>query len=331
MEGELETTEEEVSGYVERLSIGGTDAGAIMGLSRWKSNVDIWHRFYDLMQEVERIPQPDNDHTRGGRRMEPIIRGMYEERYGVQILLPDTIFCDRLGIPRHANLDGVIMPVNPLGTSNPGVFEAKYLGPNTFPATLSNGLAPDYYAQVQHYMSATNLGWAGYAILSKEGYEGENFDPDEHFHTLVVERDQGFIDAMELAEQTFWNGYVMNGLCPALLTDPMVECPKVGRLGEDWIDRSEFLELVRSREGVSTEMKLLEHQKKLLDEKIKAAMGDTQVVLLGKGKVSYKWGSSLTFPKESQAALQADFPEIRLQSYMKKNTSRSLRISGKLP
>lgn len=314
--------------YVHRLSIGGTDTGAILGLSRWKSRADVWHRLYDLANEVERAPEEENDSIRGGRRTEGANRDLFEQRHGYVVSLPDTMFCDRLGVPRHANLDGLIEAVDERGD---GVFEAKYLGPNTFPATQRDGLAPDYYAQVQHYMDVAGLTWTGYSVLSKEGYEGEEFDPDEHLHTFFVERDPEFILRMQEEQVRFWRDYVEAGVCPEPLPGALVECPRVGRVGEDWTDRMEFVELLRRRARLEDEIRVLTHSKKLLDERVVAAMGDVQVVLVGKGRVTYKYSTSKTFPKESQQALQRDFPEVPLEQYRKVNTSRTLRVSGKLP
>lgn len=329
---QLETLEDgDNSGYVALFSLGGTDAGAILGLNRYKNNVDVWHRLYYLRHGMtEDMVQADNPRMARGRLAEPVIRNMWRERHSdLQLEEPRTFHCDRLGFPRHASVDGVVGPARP---SLAG-FEAKCMGESTFATTLRQGLDHSYYAQVQHYMSVTGWDWFAYAVLNGDAWEGPNFDPEEHLHTFVVDRNPTFIELMEAAEREFWMEFVEEEVQPAPIYEasPQVRAlvPPVGREGEDWSHRQDVRDLVEKKARLDEEIRILNHQKKQVEDTIKEKLGDTQLVLLGGLRVSYKWSVSRTFPQSSRAALQEDHPEIDLSQYENVSRSRSLRVSGR--
>ena len=58
--------------------IGASETAAILGLSRYKSAVDV---YIDKTKEII-SPRPDSAASKRGRRLEPIVLDMYEEQYG---------------------------------------------------------------------------------------------------------------------------------------------------------------------------------------------------------------------------------------------------------
>ena len=122
-----------------RRGIGGSDAAAVLGYSRWHSAYDVWRSKID-----DTATDADNESTRRGSRREPELIQEYSNVTGKQVYsAPHLIQPDYSYV--CANLDGII----------PGerVIEAKT-------ARRSDGwgdegtedIPIDYYLQCQHYM-----------------------------------------------------------------------------------------------------------------------------------------------------------------------------------
>jgi putative phage-type endonuclease len=69
-----------------RNSIGGSDAAAILGLSPWKTEMDVW---LEKMGLVEEIPDPNRDFLLDlGKAMEPAIATLYVRETGRGLIVP---------------------------------------------------------------------------------------------------------------------------------------------------------------------------------------------------------------------------------------------------
>ena len=64
--------------------IGGTDAAAILGLSPWKKPIDI----YAGKVNPGAQPELDKECLYWGSALEPIVRGRYAQRFGVEVTAP---------------------------------------------------------------------------------------------------------------------------------------------------------------------------------------------------------------------------------------------------
>ena len=131
-----------------RRGIGGSDAAAVLGYSRWHSAYDVWRsKIDDTVTDADN----GNESTRRGSRREPELIQEYSNVTGKQVYsAPHLIHPDYSYV--CANLDGII--------PNERVIEAKT-------ARRSDGwgepetedIPIDYYLQTQHYMLiATALG-----------------------------------------------------------------------------------------------------------------------------------------------------------------------------
>jgi putative phage-type endonuclease len=64
--------------------IGGTDAAAILGLSPWKRPIDIYAGKVNPQDQ----PELDKEMLWWGSALEPVVRGRYAERFGVEVTAP---------------------------------------------------------------------------------------------------------------------------------------------------------------------------------------------------------------------------------------------------
>ena len=148
-----------------REGVGGSDAGAILGLSKYNSPLSLW------MEKTGRvIPDAlDNEAINFGNDMEPLIRHelfpkYLHKNYDVAAVIRDPDFMWRAenGI-QQANVDGWVYLETPLnGFEGLGGLEIKTGSSYVLKdwGGRDGDEVPDtYYAQVQHYMDVFAIPW----------------------------------------------------------------------------------------------------------------------------------------------------------------------------
>ena len=197
-----------------QMGIGGSDAGAIMGLNIHKKRYDV---FRDKMSH--QLREFSNAAMRFGSVFEPYILDYIRPRYNETIEPGDD-----LGTLHHidrtwqiANIDGLLTQQGaPTGVG----LEIKTCAHSRH-HYWRDGVPPMYNAQVQHYMSV--MGWDRFdvwlCVTMKDRKESlRQYDCAEDqtsfarqlidrclIERYVVHRDETFIHKMNTAERTFWD------------------------------------------------------------------------------------------------------------------------------
>ena len=209
--GEMETDE-----WLERRRsfIGGSDAGAVMGLSHYGSPLTVYMEKKGMAQIEE------NDAMIRGSIMEPYIRELTQREFpNIEVEAAPFIFQSRENPFMGANVDGFVfvdpeqqkeLPLSPDHITNKclglGIHEIK---------TSQDGYGftedeiPDaYYAQIQHYLSVTGLPWAILTVY----IIGKN-----KIRHYPIMRDETFIARLIAAEKEFYDNYLEPGVMPAAM------------------------------------------------------------------------------------------------------------------
>tara|TARA_R110000765_G_scaffold350992_1_gene440975 strand:+ start:1045 stop:1971 length:927 start_codon:yes stop_codon:yes gene_type:complete len=177
----------------ENPSIGASQSGAVLGLSKWATPYDVWHELVHGFQAKE-----DNLTFRLGRELEPIIRALFMEETGLKVVNDNKIRISNHYPYITTNVDGMVV-----GEKVPIEYKTT--------AMEWDGEIPDqYFAQLQHQMYVTNTKYCYFAILSL-GFKKE----------LIIqryERDDIFIDNMVKELVNFWENYVVKKTPPPLVT-----------------------------------------------------------------------------------------------------------------
>lgn len=167
-----------------------SDAPAIMGVSPWRSQFDIWKDKLGLLPPLE-----DNHAMQRGRELEPRARALYEDLYGHKVT-PDVIFHGSIPY-MGASLDGYNKD---LGI----VLEIKCPGREDHLRAKDGKVPKKYIAQLQHQMEVAgvdNLIYFSYTeIADFESKDGKKID----YAIVVVDRDQDYIDEMLACYEKFW-------------------------------------------------------------------------------------------------------------------------------
>lgn len=173
--------------------IGGSDAGAILGLSKWKSPLDV---YLDKIGSAE--DTPDSERMYWGRTLEDIVAAEYEKRSGNKVRRNNRIIAHKDHDFILANLDREIVGKN-------GILECKTSGYSPDWGELGSTDIPEYYlAQVYHYMAVTDAEFADVAVLIN----------GNDFRIYHIPRDQEIIDHLVEKEVEFWNDNVMAKVQP---------------------------------------------------------------------------------------------------------------------
>lgn len=178
--------------------IGGSDAGAIMGLNKYASPLTI----YLSKKNVEGFK--GNAATEWGHILEDPIRKKAAEELGIEIISVPGMYTSN-DIPyMNANLDGLCHAENQVTIGGEtveglGGFEIKT---SSRGEGFSEDEIPDsYYCQVQHYMAVTGLNWFILTAFFMDTKRAKHY---------IIKRNDDFIYTQLIpAEKNFWENFVM--------------------------------------------------------------------------------------------------------------------------
>lgn len=171
-----------------RTGIGGSDAGAILGISPWTSALELWEQKRGIVQD-ERVP---SERMVWGTRLERAILQGYEEDEGVKLRKTGRRF------HRHAEHPFVVG--HPDAIADDRIVEAKAVGflDERWGEPGSEDVPIHYYSQLQHYMMLTGRPRADLAALVG----------GRELRVYVVPAAPAFQEALLLEERDFWRRVV---------------------------------------------------------------------------------------------------------------------------
>lgn len=293
-----------------RKTIGGSDAGTILGFNPYQSSYTLW-----AIKTGRLTPEDisDKESVRLGHDLEQYVADRWTEATGKK-LRKDNNFVYNDEYPfAHVQADRLVV-------GERAGFEAKTTSDYRKLQKLQNGDFDDiWYAQCVHGMAVTGLDkwYLGVLVFGRGFY---------HFE---IERDQKEIDALMQAEKEFWTEYVEKNVPPAPDgSDSTTDT--VAALYPD-SDGSEC-DLTAYEQWLEERM-ILDHQindlKRLKDEADNRVKDYMMASVRGESphyKVSWCEQVRSTFDKTS---FQIDHPEIDLAKYYNKTKSRVFKVTMK--
>lgn len=180
-----------------RRGIGGSDVAAIIGISKWRTPLDIYN---DKTEEGEPADgqEDDNPSMEWGRRLEPVIREKYADATGFRVSKPEAMFVNTDHPFMIADVDGIC--------EDGRILECKTARSGKDWGEEGTGEIPQYYqTQVQHYMAVLGAPVCDVAVLIG----------GSDFRIYTVRRDQELIDLLIQDEEEFWEKHVVPGIPPA--------------------------------------------------------------------------------------------------------------------
>ena len=286
--------------------IGGSDAAAACGLSRWKSRLMLY--LEKTGTEAEDI---DNEAMYWGRMMEPILRKEFAGRTGFTVQEVPFMFACREYPWMLANIDGLV--TEPDGSK--ALLEIKTAsGFKT--KEWENGLPQEYFIQIQHYLCVTGLPKAYVAVLL-----GGN-----QFRWEPVARDEETIRILTALEAEFWT-YVERGVQPPVdeqSADALAVLYPKSDSKNGGILPAESDNIVKAYLEVKQALEELKKAQDGYENQLKSLMKSSASAVTPNGYI-VKWQSTTTNRLDT-ARLKKEHPDIA-QEYSTQTTSRRFSIT----
>lgn len=283
---------------VRKRGIGGSDAGAAVGLNPYKSRLALWLEKTGRDAGMPRIDPHDDSHPAyWGNLLEPIVAAHYSRRTGHKVRRVNAV----LQHPDHpwmlANLDREVV-----GTPDVQILECKTTGING--ARLWKDGVPDYVQlQVMHQLAVTGKQAADVAVLIG----------GQELQIHRIERDEAVIEQLIDLERQFWYFVEADRAPPADGSDSAeqaLRCLFPQDSGQV-LDLSQDLELSAVfSDLVAVRQKLDQYGEREAQckQQIKQRMGDASRAIFESGEVSWKRSKDGT--TLDLARLQAEQPTL---------------------
>ena len=170
--------------------IGGSDAAAAIGLSRYRSPLDVW---MDKTGRAEPKDLSDNDAVRWGTILEGPIADYFAERHPeLKVRRRNATYVSKSATFMLANIDRLLTDKD----GNKGILEVKTAG-HYMDKDWQDGPPLEYYTQVSHYLAVTGFSFVWVAVLIG----------GRDYREYLIERDDGDITRLIELERKFW-GFV---------------------------------------------------------------------------------------------------------------------------
>ena len=286
--------------------IGGSDAGAVIGLNPYKSAYTLWAEKCGSIQ-----PFDGNITTEVGSYLEEFVAELFTRETGKKVRRKNATLVNDLYPFACANLDRVIVGEKAfleIKTTNSLPLMKKLRSSEEFPDA--------YYAQCVHYLAVSGLEKCYLAVLVN----------CRELLTYELERDEDEIAALMAAEKEFWEEHVLTGKEPAIDGSESTAATIEALAGESTDDEVDLTPLADELRHWQTLKELSDDTDRAMEQiknKLRAYMGDA-----GRGdcagfKVRYQSQERRTLYKK---ALAAEHPEIDLGRYEKTTSSRPMVI-----
>ena len=290
-----------------RTGIGGSDAGAIMGVSPYKGAFSVW-----ADKQGKLPPLEDNEAMRQGRDLEDYVARRFAEASGLRVRHEYSMLRSVEHPCMLADIDRRII-------GERAGLECKTSRDITM-ARYRNGEYPmEYYCQCLHYLAVTGWDCWYLAVLV--------YGTDLLIYKICRDEVMDDIDALIKAEEAFWDNHMVLDVPPA----PDALDSTAAALGSVYPHEDGTTVCAdQDTDQALTDLAALKAQKRALDRKIterenqiKAAMGEAEVI--AGTSVSATWRSSER-TTISKAKLLKAYPNINMDAITDRNIQRRFAI-----
>jgi putative phage-type endonuclease len=248
-------------------SIGGSDAGPIMGYSNYASQFTLYLQKRGMVESKELSRA-----TKRGKLLEPVVRDWFSEdhpeicveRAPYMFYSPDHVFMS-------ANIDGLLFLKDGCtsvigGKKISGLGGLEIKSSKTGYGFGKDEIPDDYYAQVQHYMAVLGLPWFVLSVCFLE---------TEEIAGYVIERNESFITDLIGQEKDFWENHLVPGVIPAPIgidnEDDMITSIFEGNRSTIILGNEEIA-LCAERVELNNTKKAAEKRIEVIDTELKASL-----------------------------------------------------------
>lgn len=256
--------------------IGGSDVAAILGISPWKTPLDV---YLDKIGEAPETPVTESMLL--GTALEQFVADRFTEQTGRQTSRFNTLLKRGHSI---GNVDRLIVPEGQrLGSNGTKIATDELLECKTSSVEWTDGVPAYYLSQVQHYMGLDDMFKRATVACMFIGLT-------KSFKLYTVERDNELIGNLQDAVERFWADHVEKRIPPAPQSEE--DCRKLwsrNEAGATLEADDAIKDAVSNLRDVTAKIKALEGEESALKKQIMEAMGTNEILTIdGKKAVTWK-------------------------------------------
>ena len=290
-----------------RTGIGGSDAGAIMGVSPYKGAFTVW-----ADKQGKLPPLEDNEAMRQGRDLEDYVARRFAEASGLRVRHEYSML-------RSVDHPCMLADIDRRIIGERAGLECKTSRDITM-ARYRNGEYPmEYYCQCLHYLAVTGWDCWYLAVLV--------YGTDLLIYKICRDEVMDDIEALIKAEEAFWQNHMVLDQPPA----PDALDSTAAALGSVYPHEDGTTVCAdQDADQALTDLAALKAQRRSIDRQIierenqiKAAMGEAEV--LAGTSVSATWRSSERTTISKTKLLKA-YPNINMDAITDRNIQRRFAI-----
>ena len=287
-----------------KMGIGGSDAGAVCGMSPYSSPMKV---YYDKTNSA--ISSYDNETLRQGRDLEEYVAKRFSEETGMKVRRANAIYYDEDRPYMIADADRLLVGVN-------AGLECKTVSPYSADQWKDGQIPLHYQIQCYHYMSVFGMKeWYIAALIL-----GRDF---------VIQKlvwDERIIENIRQIEKSFWENNVEKRNLPdpdgSEVSDQLImETFKSADQGKAII-LSGFSQKLKRRNELTELIRKMDTEKKQIEQELKIFLGDAEKAE-GEG-FHVSWKNVLTNRMDVER-LKKEEPEI-YEKYQRAVNSRRLTV-----
>ena len=286
-------------------SIGGSDAGACVGMNQYSSLITLYADKKGLSKDKE-----TSEAMRLGTDLEAYVAERFCEKEGKKVRNDFFMYADDEYDFLTANVDRRVVGENAgLECKTMGSFNGYNLEAGEIPS--------HYFCQVQHYMSVMNFDYMYLAILVLQ----------RGLYVIKIDRDEKFIKELREAEIHFWTHYIEKDIMP----EPDGSDASLDTIKELYPDATPHSEiaipgldsLIRDYKAYGELEKQYKEKKATAQAQICKRLGDNEVGVGNSFGCSWKKQSKTT--GYDMDRLKKDHPDIDIDKYKKVSEYRVFR------
>jgi putative phage-type endonuclease len=292
--------------------IGGSDIGAILGLSRFRSPLEVWMEKTD--KETKKL---DSLPLRFGSFAEEFVASEYSRATGFELIHDESIYIHLEHAFMSAHIDRFVLED---GSPSPTrILECKTANPfssGDWGEVGSDEVPMSYLCQCIWYMAITNINQVDLAVLFG----------NSDFRIYEIARDIELESAVLQKASLFWNDYVLKDLPPPAQSE--ADCQTLFSKGDPTKSqeaKAEILLLTKRLQLLNSEIDLREEEISSIKQNIMNHMGEAES-LLYQGQVLATWKAPKSSFRLDSKRLEQEHPEIANNYKMPVQNSRRLVI-----
>jgi putative phage-type endonuclease len=292
--------------------IGGSDIGAILGLSRFKTPLEVWmEKTGKETKKVDSLP------LRFGSFAEDFVAREYSRATGFELIHDESIYIH----PQHsfmsAHIDRFVLEV---GSSSPArILECKTANPfssGEWGEIGSDEVPMSYLCQCIWYMAITGIDKTDLAVLFG----------NSDFRIYEIARDQGLEELVIAKATTFWNEYVLKDIPPPVSSEQ--DCQTLFSKGDPAKSveaKAETLLLTKRLQLLNSEIDVREEELSSIKQNIMSQMGEAEL-LTYQGRTLASWKAPKPSFRLDSKRFELEHPELASNYKIPVQNSRRLVI-----